>query len=147
MQQKNSSSGTDCDQVSEVSFMEDTDEDVDTNEIEEIWIEYLTLRTTLAVEKNEDSQNPLLDYDTQKDEMEIRNEDLFSTRDEMVKKNSKNGMPEETEETNGNDLKNNDTWIRVAKDPKKMERNGKNIISGTSQNGAEVYRNERNTSE
>ena len=40
--------------------------------------------------------------------------------------------PEETEETKGNDLKNNDTWIRVAKDQirwKEME----NITHGTSQ--------------
>ena len=77
--------------------------------------------------------------------MEIGNEDCFSAEDKMVKKKVEKcnpGLssgfkasravgrprkrqeydinqffkPEETEETKGNDLKNNDTWIRVAKD-------------------------------
>ena len=75
--------------------------------------------------------------------MEIGNEDRFSTRDKMVIKSSKmepmpqhwmqskqsSGKterweddinqflkPEETEETKGNDLKNNDTWMQVAED-------------------------------
>ena len=95
--------------------------------------------------KDEDSQYPLLDYDTQKDEMEIGNEDCFSAeRQDGQKEEEKcnpglsSGFkasravgrprkryeddinqffkPEETEETKGNELKNNDTWIRVAKD-------------------------------
>ena len=47
--------------------------------------------------------------------------------------------PEESEKTNVNDLKNNDTWMRVAKDQtrwKEMEKD----TSETSQKGAEVYR-------
>ena len=86
----------------------------------------------------------MLDYDTQKDEMEVGNEEHNSARDKMVKKTAKwnTGLssgckasrvvgrprkrweddinqflkPEETKETKGNDLKNNDTWMRVAKD-------------------------------
>ena len=46
------SSNTDCDQHSEVSFMGDTDEDIDTAEIEEEdWIEYTKRSTRLAEEK------------------------------------------------------------------------------------------------
>ena len=84
--------------------------------------------------------------------MEISNEDRFSPRDKMVKKTAKwnPGLsvgckasravgrprkrweddineflkPEETEETKGNGLKNNDTWIRVATD-QHTEINGK----------------------
>ena len=90
-----------------------------------------------------------------KDEMEIVGEDRFSPGDKMVKKSSKMESrpqqckasravgrprkrweeymnqfvkPEETEETNGNDLNNNDTWIRVAKDQIKMERHGNRMV-------------------
>ena len=125
--------------------MRHTDEDIDLTEIEEDWIENMKRRTRLAEEKmNEDSQYPVLDYDTQQDEMEICIEDLFTARDKMVKKAAKRNpglnnrykasravgrprqrweddinqflKPEETEETKGNDLKNNDTWMRVAED-------------------------------
>ena len=37
------------------------------------------------LKKDEDSQYPVLDDDTPKDEMEIGNEDLFSARDKIVK--------------------------------------------------------------
>ena len=47
-----SSSNTDCDQDSDVSFMKDTDEEIDTAEIEEEeWIEYTKRRTATAVER------------------------------------------------------------------------------------------------
>ena len=35
------SSNTDCDQDSEISFMKDTDDEIDTADIEEEWIEYM----------------------------------------------------------------------------------------------------------
>ena len=81
------SSTTDCDQDSEVSFVGDTDEDIDTTEIEEEnWIEHMKRSTRL---KDEASQYPMLDRDTLKDEMEIGNEDHFTPRDKMDKKSSK----------------------------------------------------------
>ena len=47
-----SSSNTDCDQDSDVSFMKDTDEEIDTAEIEEEeWIEYMTRSTAAAVQR------------------------------------------------------------------------------------------------
>ena len=49
--EEGNSSNTDCDQGSEVSFMGDTDEDIDTTEIEEDWIEYMRRSTRLAEEK------------------------------------------------------------------------------------------------
>ena len=49
--------------------MGDTDEDMDTTEIEEDWIEYVRGTRDRQRRKDEDSQYPLLDYDTQKDEM------------------------------------------------------------------------------
>ena len=54
------SSNTDCDKDSEVSLMNDTDEDIDTAEIEEEeeWIEYIK-RSTKEMKKNESSQCPL----------------------------------------------------------------------------------------
>ena len=48
------SSNTDCDQDSEVSFMDDTDEDTDTPEIEEEeWNQYIKRSTKESVEKME----------------------------------------------------------------------------------------------
>ena len=170
------SSKTDCDQDSEVSFVGDTDEDIDTAEIEEHWIEDLKRSTNdTSWRKNEDTQYPVLDHDTQKDEMEIGNADLFWTRDKMVKKRQQNGIQglssgckasravgrprkrwedtinqffklEETKETKGNDLKSNDTWMQVAKDQIRLKEMEK-ITSGTSQKGVEVYRDGRYTSE
>ena len=56
------SSSTDCDQDSDLSFMEDTDEEIDTSEIdEEDWIEYLKRSTDVAVERMKKSNNPMLD--------------------------------------------------------------------------------------
>ena len=47
-----SSSNTDCEQDSDISFMKDTDKEIDTGEIEEeVWIEYMKRSTATAVEK------------------------------------------------------------------------------------------------
>ena len=75
--EEGNSSKTDCDKESEVSFVGDTDEDM--KSIRE-------KKHETSRRKDEDSQYPLLDYDTQKDEMDIGNEDRFPARDEMVKK-------------------------------------------------------------
>ena len=92
--------------------------------------------------------------------MEIGNVDLFSARDKMVKKKTKKwnpGLssgckasragrrprkrwkddinqflkPEETKETKGNDLKKNDTWMRVAKDQIRWKAMAKDYIKST----------------
>ena len=47
------SSNTDCDQDSDISFMKDTDEEIDTSDIEEEeeeWIEYMKRSTDVAIE-------------------------------------------------------------------------------------------------
>ena len=60
--EEGNSSNTDCDQDSEVSFMGDTGEDIDTAEIEEeYWIAYMKRSTRPAEEKDEGSQYPSLD--------------------------------------------------------------------------------------
>ena len=47
-----SSSNTCCDQDSDISFMKDSDQEIDTGEIEEEdWIEYLRRSTSIAVER------------------------------------------------------------------------------------------------
>ena len=49
---KGSSSNTDCDQDSDVSVMKDTDEEMDTAEIEEEdWVEYMKRSTATPVER------------------------------------------------------------------------------------------------
>ena len=79
------------------------------------------------MKKYEDNQYPVLDYDTQKHEKEIGNEDLFAARDKIVKKTAKwntglsSGCKASRALGRRNDLKNNDTWISVAK----MKRNTK----------------------
>ena len=46
------SSNTNCDQDSDISFMKDTDEEIDTAVIEEEdWIEYMTRSTDEAIEQ------------------------------------------------------------------------------------------------
>ena len=99
------------------------------NEVD--WIEYLKRSTRLAEEKMRTANFPCCII-TQKDEMETANEDIFSARDKMVLKSSKmesrsqqscgktrKEMGRRHQETKGNDLKNNDTWMRVAKDQTK----------------------------
>ena len=57
-----SSSNTDCDQDSDISCTKDTDEEIDTSEMEEEdWAAYMKRSTATAVEKDECSQNPKLD--------------------------------------------------------------------------------------
>ena len=59
---QSSSSNTVYDQDSDIIFMKDTDEEIDTGEIkEEDWIEYMKRSTATAVEKDGSSQNPMLD--------------------------------------------------------------------------------------
>ena len=54
-----SSSNTDCDQDSDVSFMKDTDGEMDTAEIEEVeWIEYVKRSTAAAVERMKAAKIP-----------------------------------------------------------------------------------------
>ena len=46
------STNTDCDQDSDVSFMKDSDEEIDTVQIEEEeWIEYMKISTRIAIER------------------------------------------------------------------------------------------------
>ena len=54
-----SSSNTDCDQDSDITFMEDTDKERDTGEIDgEDWIEHVKRRTAIAVGRMKTSKNP-----------------------------------------------------------------------------------------
>ena len=54
-----SSSNTDYDQDKDISFMKDTDEEIDTDEIEEEdWIEYMKRSTATAVEKMKAAKIP-----------------------------------------------------------------------------------------
>ena len=58
--------------------MNDTDEEIDTADIEEEeWIEHMKRNTAIAIES---SQNPLLDRNTQKNEMAFGNEMCFASR-------------------------------------------------------------------
>ena len=79
------SSNTDCDQATAVSIMEDTDEDIDTTEIEEDWIEYLKISTKLAEEKIRTANIPRW-ITTHKKMLWKLAMSLFLTKDEMVKK-------------------------------------------------------------
>ena len=141
--EEGNSSNTDCDQDSEIPFTGDTDVVIDITEIEEDWIEYMKRSTRLPEEKMM-TANISCWIMTHKDEIEIGNEDCFSARDKKVKTKLKKWnpclssgckasraierprerweddinqfpKPEETEETKGNDLKNNDTSKWVAK--------------------------------
>ena len=66
----------------------------------------------------------MLDYDTQKDEMEIDNEDLFSIRDKMVKKSS-NIESRSQQWLQGRQRCEQRHMDAGCKSPNKMERNGK----------------------
>ena len=53
-------SNTHYDQDSAISFIKDTDEEIDTGDIEEEdWIECMNRSTATAVEKDESSQKPM----------------------------------------------------------------------------------------
>ena len=51
-------SNSDCDQDSDASFMNDTDEEIDTAEIEEDWIEYMKRSTAAAVDQMRTAKKP-----------------------------------------------------------------------------------------
>ena len=81
-------SNTDCDHDSELSCMGDTDEDIDTTETEEEWIEYLKRSTRLAEEKMRTASIPCWIMTHEKMKWRVGNEEHDSARD-MVKKSSK----------------------------------------------------------
>ena len=127
--------------------MDDTDEDIDTAEIEEDWIEYNKRKTKEAEEKMRAANVPCW-IETQRN-MKWRLAMRIASHPETrwTKKAAKwnPGLsirtkacravgrpnkrweddinqflkPEETEETEGNDLRNNDTWIWAAADQKR----------------------------
>ena len=120
--------------------MGDTDEDIDTTEIEEDWIEYLQRSTRPAQEKMRTVNIPcwIVTHKKMKWTLAMRISTQPETKDgqktkqngihvsavaarqtELCEDQERDGkflMPQETEETQGIDLKNNDTWKRVAKD-------------------------------
>ena len=133
------SSNTDCDQDSEVSFMGDIDEDIDSTEIEEDWIEYLKRSTRLAEEKMRTAKIPCwimthtkmkwklavgISTTEKSSKMESRSPSSSCEASRAVGRPRKRWeddisqflKPVETEEIKGNDLKNSDTWMQVAKD-------------------------------
>ena len=65
--EEGNSSNTDCDQESEVPFMDDTDEDIDTTEIEEEeeeeeeWVDYTKRSKKEAEEQMKGSQDRMVD--------------------------------------------------------------------------------------
>ena len=137
------SSNTDCDQDSHISFMNDTDEDIDTSEIEEEdWVEYMKCSTAVAVEwmtaakipcwieMHTEEWNGAWQWDLHRYQMndgqrkqqhgttasapKSRHADLWEYFKQMWRRNQWLKR-EETEETKGNEIKSNDTWIKVAK--------------------------------
>ena len=54
------SSNTDCDQDNDISFMNDTDDEIHADEIEEDWIEDMKRSTAIAVERMKGAY-PMLD--------------------------------------------------------------------------------------
>ena len=69
------SSNTDWDQDSDISFMKDTDEEIDTADIEEEdWIDKHEEQHRWSHGTDENSKNPMLDQNTQKDELDIGDE-------------------------------------------------------------------------
>ena len=66
---------------SEVSFEGDADEEIDTTSIEEEdWIEYIKRSTEEAMEKMERANIPMLEQDSQKNEMETGTENRHFTK-------------------------------------------------------------------
>ena len=84
------SSNTDCYQCSDISFMNDIDEETDTAEIkEEDWIEYMKRSTDEAMHgTDENCKNPMLDQHSQKNAMEIGDENRVATRRKMGSESS-----------------------------------------------------------
>ena len=145
-----SSSNTDCDRDSDISFMEDTDEEIDTGEVdEEEWLEYTIRSTGTAVERMKAAKSPcwIETHRRMKWSLAVRtasppderwakkapkwNPDLSTKHQtnrpvERPKKRWEDEIndflkPEEAEETTGNEIKNNDTWIKVAKNRKRWK--------------------------
>ena len=74
------SSKTDRDQDIDISFMNGTDEEIDTAAIEEEdWTEYMKRSPDEAMELMKNSTNPVLDQSTQKNEMETGDENRIVT--------------------------------------------------------------------
>ena len=138
------STNTEWDQDSDLSFLTDTDEDVDTAEVEELEsIEDIKRSTTDAEERMRAANIPCW-IETQRKikwRLAVRfashpqsrwtkkqqngTQDLASGQkqaeeweDQKICEDDINHFlkPEETVETKGNDVKNNDTCIRMAKD-------------------------------
>ena len=72
------SSNTERDHDSVVSFIKDTDEELDTAEIED-WAEYTKKKHERSRRTDEASPNPMLDRTTQKSEMAISDENSIDT--------------------------------------------------------------------
>ena len=115
-----SSTTTDCDQDSDVCFMKDSDDEIDTAEIEEEeWIEtHRRMKWRLAMRiaslpderwtKKAATWNPGLSTKYQTNRPVVRPKKRWENEiNEFLKP--------ETETTKGNEMKNNDTWIKVAK--------------------------------
>ena len=75
-------SNTDCDHDSKVSFMGDTDEDIDTTETEEDWIEHLKRSTRPAEEKMRTASVPcwIMTHEKMKWRLAMRNTTQPETR-------------------------------------------------------------------
>ena len=147
---------TQIDQDSEVSFMGGTGEVIDTTGVEEDWIEYMKRSSRLAEEKMRAANIPcwIETHEKMKWRLAMRITSHPETRwtkkaakwnpalsigckaSRAVRRQRKRWeddtnqflKPEETEETKGNDLKNNDTWIMVAKDQKRLKETEKDCI-------------------
>ena len=140
-----SSTNTDCDQDSDVSFMKGTDEEIDTAEIdEEQWIEYMKRSTEKAVEKMKAATITcwMETHRRMKWRLAMSVASLQVERwtkkaaewnpglSTQYQKNRPVGRPKKKrwedeindflklEETAENKMKNNDTWIKVSKNGK-----------------------------
>ena len=138
-----SSSTTDCDQDSDVSFVNDTDEEIDTAEIDqEERIEYIKRSTAEAEELMKKANIPCW-IETQRNEVAIgdvntiatkgmvgkessrmesrpqqQNQDKqrsWKTKKEMGRRIQRFLKQKETEATKGSDIKSSDTWMWEAK--------------------------------
>ena len=109
-----SDSNSDCDQDSDASFTptNDTDEEIDTDEIEEDWIEDMKRSTAAAVDQMRTAKNPCWIETHKKNEMEISNANSSITSRKMVQDSS--GMEPLTSAQNTNRA--------VGRPRKKMER-------------------------
>ena len=139
-----SSSNTDCDQDSDVSIMKDTDEEIDTAEIEEEeCIEFMKRSTATAIERMKAVKIPCWTQTHRRMKwcLAMRIASLPDGRWAKKAAERNPGLrikhqtyrpvgrpkkrwedeineflkPAETEEMKGNQIKNNDTWIKVPK--------------------------------